>query len=460
MWKKRKLLLVGLIVILWCGVVALIVMGKIGEPDNNDAAVQRVRELAAEAVARYEAQFAQAANDAAPPGSTLATELFDQLLPSLVQATEEEAYDNLLTLQEKKHWSEWTVYEIDTLVAFLREHACLVADIRALADLREPVYHVDLSKGLETELPHLAPLRTMVRLLRFEAAVRAHSGDLEGAMANYHAIFKLGETLVEEPFTISQLVREALNRIAFEGMGSALPSGKLSPEQARSFVRQTEGLYHREGLAGGLANEAELMLKRIRRDPLASEDPVLFPDSPAHTVALLFLYRTGLGDNIVSADRRTCARFMERVIHAARKPYYEAEIELEAIEAEIDNLSFVSMYTRMLVPEITRIQVVQARNEALLDLMRIGLLLETQYAETGSYPASLGNVAHDLGGSVPVDPFTGRSFVYLPEGDSLTLYSVGQNQQEDGGRHDYRDGDIVWRGIEERQEDATDGDKE
>jgi hypothetical protein len=57
-------------------------------------------------------------------------------------------------------------------------------------------------------------------------------------------------------------------------------------------------------------------------------------------------------------------------------------------------------------------------------------------------------VAADLGGEVPVDPFTGQPYVYIPKENTFLLYSLGRNQQDDGGCHDYLEGDIVWRGIE------------
>ena len=95
-----------------------------------------------------------------------------------------------------------------------------------------------------------------------------------------------------------------------------------------------------------------------------------------------------------------------------------------------------------------RILEIQARHEAQLDLMRIGLTLEQHYATHGVYPPSLDEVSYVLGG-VPVDPFTGEAYRYLPEADSFTLYSLGRNFEDDGAWPNFRDGDIVWRGVYE-----------
>jgi hypothetical protein len=87
-----------------------------------------------------------------------------------------------------------------------------------------------------------------------------------------------------------------------------------------------------------------------------------------------------------------------------------------------------------------------ARSEAQLDLMRIGLTLERIRAQNGIYPDTLSPISSRLGGEVPVDPFTGNRYNYGHDGSTFTLYSVGMNREDDGARHDYVNGDIVWRG--------------
>jgi len=43
-------------------------------------------------------------------------------------------------------------------------------------------------------------------------------------------------------------------------------------------------------------------------------------------------------------------------------------------------------------------------------------------------------------------PSTGERYVYEPSKDTFLLYSLGRNQEDDGGRHQRVTGDIVWRG--------------
>ncbi|MEM1181179.1 MAG: hypothetical protein AAGM22_22745 [Acidobacteriota bacterium] len=90
------------------------------------------------------------------------------------------------------------------------------------------------------------------------------------------------------------------------------------------------------------------------------------------------------------------------------------------------------------------------RDEALasLDMMETALRLESHRQSTGAYPLTL----EDLG-DVPIDPFSGLSFVYRPTATGAVLYGVGINRVDDGGEpHPERSsgdwnhyhGDRVW----------------
>jgi hypothetical protein len=149
-------------------------------------------------------------------------------------------------------------------------------------------------------------------------------------------------------------------------------------------------------------------------------------------------------------DEETHGRFMKQLIAAAMMPYYQSLPELERMEDNVANLTQGLPYSRQLLPAPMPSCQAQARHEAMLDLMEIGILLEQYKAREGSYPLTLDPLAKDLEGTVPADPFTGREYFYRPAGERFVLYSIGENLRDDGGKHHYREGDIVWRGKEAR----------
>ena len=54
----------------------------------------------------------------------------------------------------------------------------------------------------------------MARLLQADAAIRAHNGDLDGALDSCRAILGAGRSIGDEPFVISQLVRIAIGMLS------------------------------------------------------------------------------------------------------------------------------------------------------------------------------------------------------------------------------------------------------
>lgn len=91
---------------------------------------------------------------------------------------------------------------------------------------------------------------------------------------------------------------------------------------------------------------------------------------------------------------------------------------------------------------ISGIQMRVIRARVLQDHARIAVALALHRSTRGSYPETLDTL------SLPLDPFTGVSYLYRPsDGSDYLLYSPGPDRRDDGGsiRHHFEDGDWVWR---------------
>jgi hypothetical protein len=64
----------------------------------------------------------------------------------------------------------------------------------------------------------------------------------------------------------------------------------------------------------------------------------------------------------------------------------------------------------------------------------LALALERHRRSHTRYPDSLDALAPEPLASLPVDPFTGKPFLYRVDGDGYWLYSAGINQVDDGGK--------------------------
>jgi hypothetical protein len=142
---------------------------------------------------------------------------------------------------------------------------------------------------------------------------------------------------------------------------------------------------------------------------------------------------------------------MVRIQEASRLTYYQALPTMEQVDRDVRDLPRTRVFSHVLLPALTHMIEAQARNEATLDLIQLGLSLEQYHDRNGAYPSSLDEIAPRVGGSLPLDPYTGESYRYQPSGGSFLLYSLGRNLTDDGARHSFTTGDIVWRGQEEKE---------
>jgi hypothetical protein len=236
-------------------------------------------------------------------------------------------------------------------------------------------------------------------------------------------------------------------------MRDALSPGALSSGQTNSLVAHLAQADNRQSFADSLSAESIMGLaefERMRGGASAeglSWTPPFDTSGPGQSM-FLRVYASPIARPWFNNDEATYAEVMGEMADMAALPYYEAAPSLAQLDDDIDSLPFTRVLSRVLLPALTRADQAQARHETQVDLMQMGLLLEQYYVEHGTYPDSLDPVASQLGGALPVDPFTGDPYVYQPSTGTFLLYGLGYNQTDDGGVHDPREGDIVWRGQE------------
>ncbi len=115
----------------------------------------------------------------------------------------------------------------DRLRSELETHAAAVEIARTVADYRRGRHELKLGPTLiDTPLSETQASRTVVRLLEIDAAVRAHDGNLDGALDSCRAMIGVGRSIGDEPFLISHLVRINEGAFAMKSAGRALGQGE------------------------------------------------------------------------------------------------------------------------------------------------------------------------------------------------------------------------------------------
>lgn len=356
-----------------------------------------------------------------------------------------------------KYWTEWTPEELELVAKYLEEHQELLEEIERLANTDGPLYDFDLDEGYWNNYeiqnptffnyPHAYYYRVFARFLALDAYVATARGDYETAIDNHIMIINLANKTKNDPAAICQGTRIATVSFAYTNVNAGIHGEELSLDTLQRFVAAAYDTGDREAFGVALATEGVLNLAQFEsvRDHNYNYGP---DEMYAGEAFLMYFYGSVLARPLLNMDEDVYASTMNRVSDATALPYYEAKPIFDQIEEDIAALPRTRILSRMLLPNITSFADAQARHEATLGLMQVGLSIEHYHGQHGVYPETLEEIAPILNGPIPIDPYTGQPFVYEPGQDEFTLYSARGSVVGPGRPvppYYNAQGNIVWR---------------
>jgi len=134
---------------------------------------------------------------------------------------------------------------------------------------------------------------------------------------------------------------------------------------------------------------------------------------------------------------------MSRMITLSERPYWEARKPLSELKKAQKEKGLLS---NLLVPALFRAFVVQARSDALLGTAEIGIANRIYKIKHGKYVDNIHQLSPEILSSLPLDPFTGKNYIYKKKDKGFIVYSVGEDLKDDDGVE--KKGlkpDIVWK---------------
>ena len=136
--------------------------------------------------------------------------------------------------------------ERDELKENVTNNAPALEAVHAAAQLKQSQFHLDYSRGPALLLPHLAKIKSLSQLLKWEAYLYSEEGQTDRAVKSVMDGVSLARSLDREPLLISQLVRIACLAID----GSAL-------EREKTALRREPELAGEQGVVPDLGMAIE-----------------------------------------------------------------------------------------------------------------------------------------------------------------------------------------------------------
>ncbi len=353
-----------------------------------------------------------------------------------------------------RHPNTWTDAERATVAAFMGTNREVILALRRLAESGGPVYELDYSNYNAIEVPHLIYFRLSARLLAADAASHAGDADYSESASDFVAGMKLADALGKEPLLISQSFRVQMSGYLYNAVEACMQGDKMSPELYGQIVGHMSNSDSREALARAFIGEGIAGLdafERIRN----GESDIIGPLASRWKIdgRLVRAYESPFARPWLNADEETFAEAIVKIGDAARLPYHEAKRLAEEVNKMVQALPRTRLLSRRLLADLDLPLAQEAAHEVRMDLLRIGLAVEQYRARNGAYPPALDAIAPILSGVVPLDPFSGKPYVYEIRDTGFVLCSADTGVM--GAANAYNlirfpderpHGSIAWRG--------------
>lgn len=314
------------------------------------------------------------------------------------------------------------------------------------------------SQGLETLLPALSPFRTLAKLVALKARLAIARGELNAAIDDIQTGFGMAHHACDSPILIGDLVGYAVARIMSQQVlawiqaskagnlywaladlpapfkdSRLLPAGeeawlcfsvpalgesdkKLSTEEWNRVAAEVQkildmsepgkGKWERQLSAAAIALK---LYPQAKKDLIASgHDAKEVEAMPAQQVVLM-------------AGYEAYVRLRDDMFKWFSLPYWQARPGLAEVERRLNAAAgtWEGYPFMQLLPALTRVLYTTTRLDRELAALRcIEAIRLYTAANGGQLPASLGQITAV---PVPVDPITGKEFVYRVEDGKATL---------------------------------------
>ncbi len=309
-------------------------------------------------------------------------------------------------------------------------------------------YPMDLTKGYDTMMEHLDPLRALTRQARLDAMHWTLAGKPDRAVSSIVAGLAISRSLQQEPVIISQLVGFATIGVNMEAVEFLLNRSVPAEADLARLQRAVEGavppsserlLFDRAMIGEGGIQASIVYL------PIVNDTYMRVPNATPKVLLPLLAFPLASTQMVLTFE-------MDNTLRDARLPWAEFQRSSDARQTSEYwyALSFASPLVGMIMPAMTRAYESEWRNRTMLDNARVAIAVERYRLAHKKLPDTLDVLVPDFLTEVPDDYFAGPGvplkYIVRDTGE-YAVYSIGADQEDDYGIYNkkdgYRAGDIM-----------------
>ncbi len=290
----------------------------------------------------------------------------------------------------------WRSRDHPELAAWISENQYIIDKLVEASKLEKCRFPISIDLADTSTVARAAPMRQWGFLVTFAANNDLAERRLDAALTKWRCLLQIANHLRQQPVLVDHMGAEGVARLALEPVVRFVVAGDPSPEHLERI----------EAMPLQLADDWDRHVSLIRSIERLTMQKVTEPFSLWGRLKFRF----------------SSYRMQRAMSSAAQGTHAGSPLETTG-----------TRYRR---------HITTARG------LRILIALQRYHSATGRWPESLDAIRSSLSKEILADPLSKGPFVYKPSGDTFTLYSKGENNIYEDGRHksDGPDDWPIWPG--------------
>lgn len=358
---------------------------------------------------------------------------------------------------------EWKDYLGADVLEWLKKLEPELNEISGAAGRPYSRFSIRYEKGVGANLPHITILRDLAKLYQLRASAELHAGLADAALSDVLTIFRLEESMRNEPFLVSHVVRPAILQGAVQVVWEGLDEHRWTDAQLQTLQEELARADFLKGLAlayrGERAAVDDIMLSSLGSPQLLAR--MMSTDGEENNVWVFrFIPQGWLYQNLLELNRFYETAIFPSVDVAGRRIHPEMLNQSEQAIAEAKHsLHLYKIWEALIMPAFTSVGSKVAYEQATTDQALIACALERYRLAHGEFPDALAKLVPDFLKEIPANVTDGSQPHYrLNKDGTFLLYSNGWDGKDHGGdvivspvhgTIDVTKGDWVWTGKPE-----------
>lgn len=386
-------------------------------------------------------------------------------------------FHDLLEQQSRAQQHPWNPQESVEVAGWLQANEEQLATVIKGAQLPKYYCPINADKNEETVsqgiiavlLPHIQITRDVARALSCRALMQSAERTDAERWQDIVTLFRLGRHIGQGPFLIDGLVGIAIESIAQQTALIFIEISQPNAVLVAQYQQDLANLPARKPMAETLNLSERLMFVDIvatiaageGEDFLDIEDGLTQLNGLIHKSHLeidwdlVLRNANGWYDRMVAAMQlkthsERLAEFKEidaelgKAANQFRKPNLWKTFGFALLDVETRSKMVGDILTSLLLPASKQVSKAETRIAQKHDNLRMALALQAYHSEHASYPESLKKLQPKYLNEIPADHLNEKPLTYMKKENGYLLYSVGDNQQDDGGKsYDEKKDDLV-----------------